>query len=94
MENAAKMGEVLLNGLRKIERDHELVSNARGAGLMCAFDLPDGTCRSEFMGECVKRGMIVLPCGTKSIRFRPSLNVEEEHIERAIAIINEVLAEM
>ncbi len=94
VENATKMGEVLLNGLRKIERDHELVSNSRGAGLMCAFDLPDGTCRGDFLGECVKRGMIVLPCGTKSVRFRPSLNVQAEHIERAIAIIDEVLAEM
>ena len=38
---AAKSGEYLLNGLIAIQNDYsDLLSNARGAGLMCAFDLP------------------------------------------------------
>lgn len=94
VDNAAKMGELLLNGLRDIEDKHEIVTNSRGAGLMCAFDLPDGFTRDTFLAACRDRGMIVLPCGTVSVRFRPSLTVEAEHIERAMAIITEVLGEM
>jgi L-lysine 6-transaminase len=93
VENADKMGKLLLNGLLEIQRKHPKVSNARGSGLMCAFDLPDSSCRNGFIETCMEKGMMVLPCGTKSIRFRPSLNVEKEHIERAIAIIDSVLSE-
>jgi len=94
VENSAKMGKLLLDGLREIETEHEIVTNSRGAGLMCAFDLPDGYCRDCFLKACREKGMIVLPCGTRSVRFRPSLNVEASHLERALAIIDEVLNEM
>ena len=93
VENAAKMGKILLGGLRKIEKEHDVVTNSRGLGLMCAFDLPDGEFRGKFLGKCMEKGVIVLPCGPRTVRFRPSLNVEEGHIERAMVIIDEVLRE-
>ncbi len=94
IENAAKMGGKLLDGLRKIESGFEEVTNSRGKGLMCAFDLPDGKFRGEFLAACMDKGMIVLPCGTCTVRFRPSLNVEASDIDRAMIIIAEVLTEM
>ncbi len=89
--NAAKMGERLLAGLKEIEAEFSPVTNARGAGLMCAFDLPAGDCRAKFLDACMNKGMIVLPCGTRSVRFRPSLNVGATDIDRGLAIIAEVL---
>jgi len=94
VENAANMGDLLLSGLREIEKNFASVSNSRGLGLMCAFDLPDADFRGKFLVNCRDKGMIVLPCGTVSVRFRPSLNVEAGHIERAMAIIEQVLTEM
>jgi len=35
--------------------------------------------------------MIILPCGVRSIRFRPVLDVEKSDIERALAILREAL---
>ncbi|MCD6501306.1 aminotransferase class III-fold pyridoxal phosphate-dependent enzyme, partial [bacterium] len=94
VENAASMGKRLLDGLHEIESKFDVVTNSRGKGLMCAFDLPDGDLRKKFLSACMDKGMIVLPCGTHTVRFRPSLNVEAADIDRAMVIIDEVLTEM
>ncbi len=94
VENAAKMGEYLLNRLKDIQSRHSMVSNARGRGLMCAFDMPDGDTRDKVIRKCFEKGMIILKCGSQTVRFRPSLNIEAEHIERGMTILDEVLNEM
>jgi len=94
VENAAKMGEYLQKGLRRLETDHEQVTNARGLGLMCAFDMPDTESRDKLMSRCFDRGLIMPSCGHRTVRFRPSLNIEVEHIDRAMVIIDEALREM
>jgi L-lysine 6-transaminase len=94
VENAAKMGEALLEGLRGLEKSYpKLVSNARGRGLFCAFDLPDTACRDALVTSCIKHGLLILKCGVKTIRFRPPLNVRSSEIERAMGIMGKVLKE-
>jgi L-lysine 6-transaminase len=94
VENAAKMGEILLEGLRGLERRYPgLVSNSRGRGLFCAFDPPDTACRDSLVTSCIKHGLLLLKCGVKTIRFRPPLNVQAKEIEQAIAILGDVLKE-
>ncbi len=83
--NAEKMGKVLLKALEAVQYDHStLIGNARGRGLMCAFDLPTTTMRNKFQSKMYDNGVAILGCGEKTIRFRPPLNVEEEHIKQAI----------
>ena len=40
VENAATVGDHLLDRLRELERTRDFISQSRGRGLMCAFDLP------------------------------------------------------
>ncbi len=92
--NAAMMGEVLNKHLLDLEKRHVgLVSNARGRGLFCAFDLPDTACRDAVLTSIMKRGLIVLKCGVKTIRLRPPLNVKKDEIDKAAGILDEVLKE-
>jgi L-lysine 6-transaminase len=94
VENAAKMGVVLLERLNDLEKRHpKLITNARGRGLFCAFDLPDTACRDAFLTSLIKHGLIVLKCGTKTIRFRPPLNVKREEIDEAAGILEAVIRE-
>lgn len=92
VENAKNMGVFLLDGLIKIEQKFpELISNARGRGLMCAFDLPNSEMRNAFQDQMYKNNVLILTCGTQSIRFRPHLNVLKEDLQKALDKVEEVL---
>ena len=82
VENARKVGEYLLNGLIELQSKFpEKISNARGRGLMCAIDLPTPEQRNHLRSILYDNGVIILPCGDQSIRFRPHLTVSEEEIQ-------------
>ncbi len=53
VENSRTVGEHLLNRLKEIQKDFpDIVSNARGLGLMCSFDLPSAEIRNKFKDAC------------------------------------------
>jgi L-lysine 6-transaminase len=89
VENAAKKGEDLLKGLLELSEKHPTkLSNVRGRGLMCAFDLPSTEMRNEFKNRLYKENVIILGCGEKSIRFRPPLIISSDEINQACKIID------
>jgi L-lysine 6-transaminase len=95
LDNAAARGADLVAGLRAIQdRYPKLVTNARGAGLMCAIDLPDGATRDAVVRRCFESNMIVLKSGPRAVRFRPTLTVSQEaiaagleHLEAAVSSV-------
>ena len=95
VDNAFFMGKYLLENLYEIQREFPyLISNARGLGLMCAFDLPSAELRNNFRDLCYKQKVIILGCGEKSIRFRPALNVTKETLDEGMKVVKEVLYQM
>lgn len=91
VENAATMGQRLREGLERLAAEHECVTAPRGRGLFCAFDLPDGEFRDRVWRLCYDRGMLVLACGERSLRFRPMLDVGADEIDRGLEILDEAL---
>jgi L-lysine 6-transaminase len=91
VENAARVGELFRQGLLELEEEFEAVSNARGRGFLLAFDLPDGETRNQVRTGCWDAGLATLTCGSRSIRFRPSLTFADSDVERAIAVLRDVL---
>jgi len=87
VENAAHTGAYLQEKLEVWADEEEYVSNPRGRGLFCAIDLPDTHSRDAVIKECVHNGMMILGCGTKTIRFRPPLTIQKEHIDEGLNII-------
>jgi L-lysine 6-transaminase len=62
-----------------------LVSNVRGRGLMCAFDLPGTAERDRALGILREQEKILLlPCGPQSIRFRPALTITTEELSTGL----------
>jgi len=93
VENAAKVGDYFQNQLFEIQNKYPtLISNVRGRGLFIAFDLSAEYLRDQFMREARKNNMLVLKCGERSIRFRPSLNTTTEIINEAIERIDLTLS--
>ena len=89
---ASENGKYLLNQLTVLQdKFPSLVSNARGKGLFCAFDLPDTKSRDDLAMVLMENKVIVLGSGEKSIRFRPHLNVKKEEVDIGISAIQKSL---
>lgn len=93
INNAEERGEELLAQLRELAAKHEgVVSDPRGAGLMCAITLPDGELRDRVIDKLrTDEKIFMLGCGASSIRFRPALTVSAEDITRAVQALDRVL---
>jgi len=88
LENAKLNGEYLLNKINELEAEFPaFITNSRGLGLFCAFDLPSSIERDKLVAEMYKNHLMILGCGVKSIRFRPHLTVTESEIDFAINVI-------
>ena len=92
VDKAEKTGNYLLNRLYALQEQYpNLVSNARGRGLYCAFDLPSGDKRDKLAELLLEEGSILLGSGHQSIRFRPHLNVKTEDIDFGIDCFKKAL---
>jgi L-lysine 6-transaminase len=92
IDNARLVGAHLLKGLEGLQ--HELggiMSNARGRGLMIAFDLPSTDLRNKAQARIVESGMLLLGCGVRSIRFRPPLNLTTGEADAGLEIVRKAL---
>ena len=95
LEHARKMGRVLLEGLRELaEETPSFFSNARGIGPFCAIDLPDTPTRDRFLRSLLRRSLIILPSGERSIRFRPALNMPDEDVLEGLEIFRNALRDI
>ncbi|AXV07522.1 putative L-lysine-epsilon aminotransferase [Euzebya pacifica] len=92
--NAKVQGEHLLGRLLDLaERHPDLVSNVRGRGLLCAVDMPDGDTRDRVTTRLMaEEKVMMLGCGTHTLRFRPSLAVTAEELDTAVDALDRVLS--
>lgn len=93
VENAAVQGKYLLEKLAGLSKDKG-ITNIRGRGLQCAFDLESVKHRDALVKAALKNNLLLLAAGEKSIRFRPSLVIQKKEIDEAIDILDKTLAEL
>ncbi|HYB87359.1 MAG TPA: L-lysine 6-transaminase [Streptosporangiaceae bacterium] len=85
-DQAAANGAWFLTELQEVGgRFPGVVSNVRGRGLMCAFDLP-GTAERDSLLSILREQerILLLPCGSRSIRFRPALTISTEELSTGL----------
>ena len=88
---AGSVGAHLLEQLQALAEAYAPVSNPRGRGLMCAFDLPSAEMRDRLKELCFEEGVILLGCGVRSIRFRPPLTITKEEVDEGLAALRRAL---
>jgi L-lysine 6-transaminase len=92
VENARVVGEHLLRGLTALQDElGGVITNARGRGLMIAFDLETPEARDQAHERLIESGLLLLTCGTRSIRFRPPLNLTAAEADAALEIARKAL---
>ncbi len=92
---AGVAGAHLLSLLGGLAERHSSVTDVRGRGLMCAFSLPDRAFRDTVLSSLRDdERVLLLGCGTRSVRFRPALTVTEVELEAGVAALDRVLSRL
>ncbi len=99
VENAARLGPVLIGGLREIQSRTPAIGDVRGIGLMVGAELvrpdgsPDSALAKDTLAACRERGLLLLTCGPYDnvIRFIPPLVVNDLQVRQAVGIFEEAL---
>jgi 4-aminobutyrate aminotransferase len=92
LENAAKVGDVLRNGLADIQSRQDAIREVRGVGLMLGVELPDHDRAAAVERGAFERGLLLLGCGESSIRLSPPLVFREDQARLALGLVEEVVA--
>jgi len=95
VDNARVVGDHLLAGLREVQRElGGLLSNARGRGLMIAFDLPTQDQRNKAKDAIWRNGLLLLPGGERSLRFRPAVNLTAAEADTGVDLVRRSLKQL
>jgi L-lysine 6-transaminase len=89
--HAGTVGQHLQDRLHELADTFDAVTNPRGKGLMCAFDLPSTEVRNQVKQQTYEEGAILLGCGTRSIRFRTPLTITAEEVDEGIACLRRAI---
>jgi 4-aminobutyrate aminotransferase len=93
IDNARARGEQALTGLAPLrERFPNLVRDVRGRGLMLGIEFDTAEHAEEVQWAAFQRGLLVLECGTSSVRLSPALVVSEAEMATALRIFAESVA--
>lgn len=85
IENAARRGEELVDGIRRILAGRpELVREVRGRGLMIGIEMAEPELAGALLGALLERGVIACQCGPGGgvVRLSPPLVVGDAEIAR------------
>ena len=92
IENAAARGVQGLAGLQAMRSRHpESIIDVRGLGLMLALELATPQLADELEYEAFRRGLLVLGCGSKSVRISPPLVIDEAAMANGLLVLEEAL---
>jgi 4-aminobutyrate aminotransferase len=92
LENAAKIGGVLVHGLQDIQTRHDGIKEVRGLGLMIGVEFADHQTSAAIEHAAFERGLLLLGCGDSSVRLSPPLVFREDQARVALELFEEVVS--
>lgn len=90
LENCLEMGDYLVKKLNGLKRKRPVVKEVRGKGLILAVELNSDF--PDLVGRCMAKGLLVNCTSPSVMRLAPPLTIKKSEINKAVAIIDEVLA--
>lgn len=94
LANAARVGDVLLDGLRAIASRHPLLREVRGKAMWIGLGFADHETAAAVEIAAFRRGVLVLTCGDDAVRVSPPLVLREDQARTALAILEDAIAEV
>jgi 4-aminobutyrate aminotransferase len=97
MQNAAEMGEYLLEALYEMQTRHPLMGNVRGKGLMIGIEFTKQRetgpsahdLRDQIVQYAFEHGLLLLGAGECVVRLMPPLLIDRTLADEALAILEQ-----
>jgi len=90
---ATEVGNYFQDQLRVLAMRHESIVDVRGRGLMIAAELDSADLAKLAVAEMLKRRILINCTSDTVLRFLPPYILEREHVDTAIAALNEIFTE-
>ncbi|MCK6628236.1 MAG: acetyl ornithine aminotransferase family protein [Anaerolineae bacterium] len=96
LDNAAVMGDYLLDKMRQLAARYPVIGEVRGKGLMIGLEFvkdpvtkdPAKKLVEAVIHEAFRNGLLLLSCGVSTIRLMPPLMVNQELADEAAEILD------
>lgn len=96
VERSARLGEMLLDGLKSVQRQYpDMIKDVRGKGLLAGMQFAEDDIALLVIAACGRRDLLLAYSmnNPNVIRMEPPLVIEESELARAMEIIGESVAE-
>ena len=101
LARATETGEYIMDALVEMQGRHPSLGDIRGRGLMIGMEFvkDSGTkeaavaLRNHIVQTAFESGLLLIPCGTTSIRITPPLNIDRALVDEGLALFEQALGE-
>ena len=102
VQNAARLGERLLEGARELAANYPAIGDVRGRGLMVGMEFvkdrtsrePDPAASRALIERAFERGLLILGCGKSVVRLAPPLVIDEHDVNVGLELLEVVTREI
>lgn len=100
-ENAAEIGDYILDAMAEMQMRHPSIGDVRGKGLMIGIEFvqdretrePAPALRNDVERSAFENGLLTLACGRSVLRFAPALMIPKPLVDEGLEIFEDVLTE-
>ena len=100
VENSREVGAYLEAGLNRLKDKYDCIGDVRGLGMILGVEFVTDKksltaapeLRDKIEYACYERGLIILGCGSNTIRWSPPLILSKENVDVALQIFEEAIA--
>ncbi|MEM4065029.1 MAG: aminotransferase class III-fold pyridoxal phosphate-dependent enzyme, partial [Candidatus Micrarchaeaceae archaeon] len=98
-EAIARKGRKIMNRIKEIAEDEEIIGDIRGMGMMIGIELvksregkePAIKEREGILQYAFKKGLLLLPAGESTIRIIPPFTISEESLDEGLNVLEEAI---
>lgn len=92
LNNVKEVGDYFKKELRELSKDHDMVQEVRGLGLILAMEIDEEENAEDVVARAREDGFLINRTAGKVLRFVPPLIVQEEHVDQLIKELDQTLS--
>ena len=89
--NARRVGQYLLDSLKKLQGKYQFITEVRGRGLLVAVEFNSDIGQQVLMA-CLEKGLLVNKVKANAIRLVPPLIIGNKEVDKALDILDRALS--